>query len=439
MCFKRWAAVFTAVLMLFTLVGCNPLDSSIDSLISPPKQSGNGYPIQKALETAVGTDITLKYPVTGENRSAFSFADLDADGFDEAIATYSRTVDGTVSMHLNVIDYEDEKWVSKSDAKIVGNGVEKITFCDLDGDKKPEIIVGWMIYGTVNRQVGVYSYNEKGLAQRILENYTDFLCDTLEKESKANELIVLNLDTTAKTSVIKILALQSDGVTEKGSALLDGGVTSYSTPMISTLKNGQPAIYIDAVKGAGSLTEIVWFDGNVLKSTYDSALAETSLTYRPTVVNSTDFDGDKIPDIPVMNLLLSTAGKSDADKVYVTSWSSFDGKKLTVIQNTLMNYTDGYYLCVKNEWKEVLYLARKLETGLRTFYSYDAKQDIVGNEVFSIITVSSEEVTSGKFDDTGYKTLGTSSGKLYLTKIVPENELGVTFDELKENFFIIGG
>ena len=436
---RGFAAFLAAVLLLLSLTACNPLDSAIDDLITPPQQSGNGYPIQQALKTAAGGDITLKYPVTGEYRSAFSFVDIDADGFDEAIATYSSTVDGTVSMHLNVIDYENEKWVSKSDAKIVGNGVEKLVFRDLDGDSRPEIIVGWMIYGTVNKQVGVYSYTDKGLAQRILENYTDFLCDTIEKESNAKELIVLNLDTTAKTSVIKVLTLGKDGVTERGSALLDGGVTSYSAPVISTLKGGQPAIYIDAVKGAGSLTEIVWFDGGTLKSTYDSTLGETAVTYRPTVVNSGDINGDKIPDVPIMNLLLSTADKSDADKVYVTAWSNFDGKKLASVKNTLMNYTDGYYLTVKKEWQSSLYLARKLDTGLRTFYSYDEKLGVAGSEVFRIITVAEDDISSGKFDDTGYETLGSSSGRLYLTKIVPENELGVTFDELKENFFIIGG
>ncbi len=434
--FKRIAAIISSVIIALTFSSCNSLDMNIDGLLSPPKQDGDIYPIQQALEAAVGKTITLKYPIAGDNRSAFSFKDIDADGIDEALALYSLNTDGTVSMHLNIIDYEAGEWVSRSDVKIVGSGIEKITFCDLSGDNIPEIIVGWMIYGTVDKQVGVYTYDGKALNQRVLEKYTDFFCDSLNTDDK-DELIVIDLNTTDKTSEVKILALSESGITEIGSALLDGGVTSYSAPIVSKLSDGRKALYIDAIKGTGTLTEIVWFEKNILCSTYDTALAETRLTYRPSAVYTKDLNADGIYDIPIMSLLASTALMPETDKVYVTSWCNFNGTNLNVIENTFMNYTDGYYITISNKWMNRIHLARKVDSRLRIFYSYDPATDMQGNEVFRIVATTQSDIDSGKFDNAGYEKLGSQNGMIYMAKVAENNELDITIEVLKDNFYII--
>ena len=436
MIFKRIAAVVCAAVMVFTLASCNSLDMSIDSLLSPPKQDGDIYPIQQALEAAVGKTITLKYPIAGDYRSAFSFMDIDADGVDEALALYSLNTDGTVSMHLNVIDYEAGEWVSRSDVEVVGSGIEKIQFCDLNADNIPEIIVGWMIYGTVDKQVGVYTYDGKVLNQRVLEKYTDFLCGSLNGDDK-DELIVVNLNITEKTSDVKILALSESGITETGSAMLDGGVTSYSVPIISKLADGSQALYIDAIKGTGTLTEIVWFEDNILRSTYDTTLAETRLTYRPSLVYTKDINSDGTLDIPIMNLLASTALMPEADKVYVTSWCDFNGANLYVIENTFMNYTDGYYITIPDKLMNSLHLARKVDSRQRIFYSYDPDTDMQGDEVFRIVATTQSDIENGKFDNTGYEQLGSQNGMIYLTKVAEKNELDITIELLLENFYVI--
>ena len=433
---KKIVVVFCAVLIMLTFTSCNALDMSIDTLLSPPKQDGDIYPIQQALEKAVGNTITLKYPISGDYRSAFLFKDIDGDGTDEAIALYSLNTDGTVSMHINVIDFEDGSWVSRSDVKVIGSGIEKIDFRDLNSDNIPEVIVGWMIYGTVDKQVGVYTYDGKVLNQRVLEKYTDFLCDDLSRE-KNDELIIINLDTTEKTSTVKVITLSKSGVKEIGSAMLDGGVTSYATPIVSVLSDGTPALYIDAIKGTGTLTEIVWFKGNILCSTYDPALTETRLTYRPSAVYVKDMNSDGTLEIPIMTLLTSTAMKAEADKVYVTSWCSFDGNKLNVTKNTFMNYSDGYYITIPDEMINVIHLARKTDSRQRIFYSYDPITDMQGNEVFRIVATTKNDIVSGKFDNTGYEALGELDGLVYLTRLVENNELGITLEMLKENFFII--
>lgn len=430
---KRIAAVLCAFALAFSLTACSAIDTNVEDMITPPLQDGDIYDIQKALEASVGNKIILKYPISGDYRAAFSFMDIDGDGVEEALALYSVNNDGTVSMHLNIIDKIEDEWVSRSDIKVVGNGVEKLAFSDLNDDKVPEIIVGWMIYGTVDKQVGVYTYDGTALNQRAMEKYTDFLCASL-KQGGNEELIVIDLNTTDKTSSVKVLSLNDTGIVESGSAMLDGGVTSYSAPIVSTLSDGRPALFLDAIKGTGTLTEIIWFDDNTLKSTYDPLLAETSLTFRPSAVYLRDIDGNGDYEIPVMSILKSTEQKPEVDKVYVTSWSSFNGKKLVTEMNTFMNYTDGYYLSIPAKWMNKLHLARKTDSKQRIFYSYDPKTDTQGDELFRIVAVEGA-VQRENTDE--YFELGKHNEITYFAKVVENNDLSITEEQLKENFFII--
>lgn len=430
---KRIAAVLCAFALAFSLTACSAIDTNVEDMITPPLQDGDIYDIQKALEASVGNKIILKYPISGDYRAAFSFMDIDGDGVEEALALYSVNNDGTVSMHLNIIDNIEDEWVSRSDIKVVGNGVEKLAFSDLNDDKVPEIIVGWMIYGTVDKQVGVYTYDGTALNQRAMEKYTDFLCASL-KQGGNEELIVIDLNTTDKTSSVKVLSLNDTGIVESGSAMLDGGVTSYSAPIVSTLSDGRPALFLDAIKGTGTLTEIIWFDDNTLKSTYDPLLAETNLTFRPSAVYLRDIDGNGDYEIPVMSILKSTEQKPEVDKVYVTSWSSFNGKKLVTEMNTFMNYTDGYYLSIPAKWMNKLHLARKTDSKQRIFYSYDPKTDTQGDELFRIVAVEGA-VQRENTDE--YFELGKYNEITYFAKVVENNDLSITEEQLKENFFII--
>lgn len=438
MIFRRIALIFCAVFILMSSASCNILDADINSLLTPPKQDGYTYPIQKALEASVGDDITLKYPVSGNYRTAFTLRDIDGDSVNEAIALYSKTVDGTISMHLNVIDYENDEWVSKNDVSVVGNGVDKIEFCDLNNDNVPEIIVGWMVYGTVDKQVGIYTYDGGVLNQRAMEKYTDFVCAKFRDKTK-EDFIVLNLNSTEKTANLKILEISESGILETASALLDGGVTSYSAPIVTTISGEKNALLIDAIKGSGMITEIVWFENNQLNTIYDPVAGETTLTFRPsTLANITDIDGDLSYEVPTMSLLLSTADKSDSEKVYVTSWNRFDGRRFKTVKNTFMNYTDGYCLTVPDKWLDKLYLARQPDIRQRIIYSYDKANALQGDELFRIITATNKDIDEGKLDLTGYEKI-VSSGELnYLVKIAQGNSFNIDLDFIKENFELIG-
>lgn len=433
---KKLIALCLSALFAFTLSGCDILQSDVDNLMGAPKLEGDMSPVQQALEESVGEDMILKYPVSGEYRSAFILKDLNGDGSEEATAFYSVTADSTVSVHINLIALGDEGWQSKGDLSLVGNGVESVSFSDLDGDGGLEIIVGWMVYGTVEKQVGIYTYDGNTLVQRAIEPYTNFLCADITGD-KVNDLSVVYLNSAEKTASAKIFSLSTVGITEVGQAPLDGGVSSYLPPVLSTLTDGWPAIYIDAVKGNGMLTEIIWYKDGILRSIYDPAAPETSLTYRNGTVTSRDYNGDGVIDIPVSELLVSTAEMTDADKAYYTNWSEYDGERFSILASTFMNYSDGYSLTVPDKWKERLLLIRKTEARMRFFYSFDPQTKLSGDELFRIVAASVPDYETGAYAQDKYILLDRTDTLVYLAMIMPENSVGITEEDVRAMFSII--
>ena len=204
--------------------------------------------------------------------------------------------------------------------------------------------------------------------------------------------------------------------------------------MVSTLTDGTPAIYVDALKGSGILTEIVWFKDGVLNSVFDPAAPEAQPTYRTGTASSRDFDGDGIIDIPLLELLESTADLSETDKVYYTNWCSFSGSNFRINQSMFMNYTDGYSVTVPKELKKKIFLLRNTETRMRTLFSYDPETKMSGEELLRILAVNPADYESGQYEGGGFTLLEKTETIAYLAAVNPENTFGITLEKVTEMF-----
>ncbi|MBE6782331.1 MAG: hypothetical protein E7540_06420 [Ruminococcaceae bacterium] len=433
---KKFICLCLVTVLVFCFSGCSLFEGSVDDMLLPPKLEGEMRPIQEALEDAAGQDITLRYPETGEYRSAIVLKDLNNDAENEAIAFYSVTEDSTVTMHINVIAVSDEQWQSKGDMSLVGNGIEKVTFADLDGDGSLEIIVGFLVFGTVDKKIGVYSFNGETFVQRALEQYTNFVCVDMTKDG-IKDLTLIYHNAAEKSAFSKVFSMTTSGIAEVGKVALDGGITSYLTPVISSLRDGSPAIYIDAVKGSGMLTEILWFTGGTLKTVYDSSAPEANLTYRQNSVESRDYNGDSVIDIPLSEILISTASLADIDKVYFTNWSDFDGHSFRTLSSSFVNISDGYSLTVPAQWKDKIYLLRRTEQRMRVIYSYDPSKKTSGKELFRIAVVADTNYDSQEYLDKGYFELAKEKELVYLARINQDNSFEINEKTVLSMFELI--
>ena len=181
---KKLLAALLCVLCAISLCGCDLLVFDTEELLAPPELTGDMRPIGEALKNSAGVGYTLKYPTSGDRRSAVILEDIDGDATFEALAFYSTSDDELINMHVNVIRRKGEEWKSVADQSIVAAGVEMVDFCDLDGDGVLEILVGWEIYGSSEKQLAVYSLSGDVLTQRMLQQYTGFLCCDLDGDGE---------------------------------------------------------------------------------------------------------------------------------------------------------------------------------------------------------------------------------------------------------------
>lgn len=126
---RKWLCGIAGALAGLMLSGCAMPQSSIDSLLAPPRLNEEQNEIYSALIRETGSDIRLLYPQKGSNRSAFLITNLDGEATSEALVFYQSTAASNVSaaVHLTVLDKQDDRWVSVNDISLEGSQLEDVT------------------------------------------------------------------------------------------------------------------------------------------------------------------------------------------------------------------------------------------------------------------------------------------------------------------------
>lgn len=330
MSLKKAAALIYTLIICISLCGCKMFTADTAELLSPPELTGDIAPIASAISASAGGEYTLKYPSVGNYRSAVVQNDINGDGIMEAFAFYSMTEDESTVMYVNAICSENGKWKSVAKQKIVAGGVDRVDFCDLDGDGISEILIGWEIYGTSEMQMAVYSFKNDELNRRMLQQYTHFLCGDIDEDGN-NEITVIMIN-SGDTPKYRhgLSALTKTGVTALYSAELDRGVKTVNEPVYAHLSSGKPAIYIDEIKGVGAVTEVLFIEKNKLVNPlFNAEKGETTATLRAAAFGVQDINSDGIIEIPVQREVPAVSKSDVAEKIYLTDWCSYNGEALT--------------------------------------------------------------------------------------------------------------
>ena len=225
---KKVLTIAIALLMCFLFTGCDIIDGTKD-MVAPPELTGEMSLIADALYKSVGSDCDLKYPSSGDRRSAIVLEDLNGDSIFEAFAFYSTSDDEMTTMHVNVICQLGGKWTSVSDQTVVAIGVEMLDFCDLNNDGLEEILIGWEVNGNNEKQLSIYDFSENKLKQQLLQAYTSFMCCDLDNNG-TNEIFVHLLNTTEKTNKAMIYNYVDGTMSQTAGCLMDSSIKSAELP-----------------------------------------------------------------------------------------------------------------------------------------------------------------------------------------------------------------
>lgn len=434
--FKKVFAMLIVLFMCISFSGCDFIDNTND-MVSPPELTGDMSPIADALYKSVGANCDLKYPSAGDRRSAIIQEDINGDGIFEAFAFYSTNDDEMTTMHINVICQQEGKWCSVSDQTIVAIGVEMVDFCDLDGDGIEEILIGWEVNGNNEKQLGVFTFSQNILSQKLLQAYTSFMCCDLDSNG-TNEIFVHLLNTAEKTNKAMVYNYMDDEMAQTAGCVMDGSVKSAEKPVLSTLSNGQKAVYIDEIKGVGAVTEVLYMSkGELINPLLDTVNTfENILTLRAASLKIQDINSDGILEIPVASEL-PNASDSD-EKLYYTNWCSFNGEKLSVKLVTLVNTVDGYYLTVPNSMVGYLAVQKDIDNHERKFYHYDSKNNILGKLLFTVTAVDADDWASKEFDHGNKTEISRNETTVFVAELGEgASAFAITIDFIKNTFNLV--
>jgi len=450
--FQRITALSVIIGILVSFSGCSFKFSSFDTLIRPPKLSGKYQGLQDSFEKKV-KNFSLITPENGLYQSAFVPYDINADGEEEAFVFY-KTEETNDIVNMYYFIFKNNEWIPVCNSEGFGNSVDLISFCDLNGDKKSEIVVGWTLFSSkTNKVFSVYSQNNESLIQ--LSNYPYSSLKIVDINGNGiDDIFTLSVTSTVEnetTASAKAYSYdkKSNTMSIIGETKTDSNISSYDNILVEN-NNGENILYIDSSMGDnGMFTDVIYWDDNLnslVSPLFDSTTQSTRATWRSSKISCSDINGDSLIEIPasveMKGSSVNNSSESNTDTVavlYFTKWFRFSNDELTPLCYSVINEDYQYLLEIKSSWVGRITIVSS--DGQWDFYRYDSYADTIGDLLFSIYVYDKSSTTiSEKYKS--FKILKSTSNLNYSCSITNEGTaFGVSETELENNFriFNIGG
>lgn len=430
-----FAATFCSVFM----AGCS-FGGSVDSLLSPPKLSEEQNAVYDALIRSAGKDIRLKYPRSGEYRSAFVFANIDSEPDREAIVFYEKTgeTEGGGNVRINIIDRREGKWTSVYDHAGAGTSIDRILFSELGGSGRQSVIIGYTLLSG-ERSVQVYDYEDGLLTSKYSDTYSTMFTADLERDGK-NELILIRPGNQMKKASASLISIDSESgeAMETSNVALDESATEFVSVASGYVGKETPAVFIDGLSGGQLTTEIIYsVDGQLRNPLYlgESGLIEK--TRRPAGYTCTDIDLDGVIEIPTLSLFPGYFEDSAGTKLYSADWNIFDNYSITKKYSSFYNIGEGYCFILPSRWDGVVTAKRDSATGEVVFCKFST--NLLNSTVELLrIAVASEEETGALLEE-GYMVLKSNNKTNYLVKCpdIEDEPLVLTGTEISNSLYLM--
>lgn len=454
---KKIIAVVIAAVVCLSLTGCDFNIASVDSLMRPPKLSGDSSLLQEAFENSVNysESVIMKTPMSGDNRSSYLFYDLDNDENQEAFVFYSNPVLEDVA-YVSVFKKIDGNWSCVSNIKGRGEDIYEVNFADINGDGIKELAISWNSTSGVelanlsdfgssrNRTMTIYSYNGSALTLIKTEVFTKAFIDDLNGDN-ADELFVLNIDLSnqTKSTVGRIVSFNSAyEVVNEEEFVMTGvlEVLNIVTDNYITEEKVHTRLYIDGlISETGVITEVINIahsDFAINLPLYESNVSESPLTLRDVRTSSRDIDNDGIVEIPTLETLTSgTSISSTSDAALplnLTVWSEVQEALLIPDFKCLLNSTYGYMFVFPEESIGKLTVVYNTETTTLTFHSLD-ENGTLGDGLFSVRAFSK---LNWDENDYGYTKLDEKGAYVYGYMMLSTEDTQSIVEYITENFVI---
>ena len=437
------------VVLSLTMTGCATVFEDLDlqltfdpqELYSLPKLPAKYTELNNQINEIIKGGAEYAAPMAGTNIQPVQLRDLDGDGKEEALAFFRNTADEKpLKIHIYTVDedtYEQTAVIEGS-----GTAIYSINYNDLDGDSKPELVVGWRV-STELQVLAIYALRPNGPVELLRSDYVKYGITDLDRNDK-QEVVVLRSVPDTGDGVADYYDWQGGSLTARSSARISMTMAELSQQgrlTRGTLRSGEPAYFVTGVvDSTQTITDILTLRNgefsNIVLSAATGVSAETAL-FR--ALYPMDINGDGITEVPRPEFLPAWDNASDFHQRI--DWNSYDVEGVTETAiSTYHNIEDGWYFQLPESWFDAILVSRSAasDEAAVTFYIRTGREGTPEPflRIIALTGASRENraVRGGRFN------LIRKAETIYVAELLEANgywEFGITEDEVRAAFSLI--
>ena len=400
------------------LSSCSMVSANTEDLLEPPQLSPDQAALAEALERGLGTDdFTLKYPISGENRSAYLLCDLDNEPSNEAVVFYQLTGNDTIRMNI-LYQNERGEWESVYDMAGAGDDIYTVDLASLSSLDRNDLIISWKDRGRTELDIEIYSY-ETGTLSNLLGW------------------------ASSRDPSLQIVRRAGSRVIARDEIILSSRAIDFTGLTLGKTLDGETAIYVDElISSSSAATDIVVLNGfnmDVVTAVEPSEEDERpdslyDQTIRPAELTCQDYNGDGITDIPNSTLMPGYSSSDVDENIYRINYQNLYDGELLPAYSVVSNQEMGYIFLMPDSWVNKVTVRRITETNEWQFVVYGSDLNSSGTVLLSL-KVSSHQDYQDKFSTGVYFPLATK-GIFEYTASLPnaDHELSITESEVRSRF-----
>lgn len=444
---KRKIALLAALCAI--MCGCSA-GASVENMLAPPRLLAEQNEIYDELKRSVGQNIKLKYPRSGDYRSAFVMYDIDDEDGEEALVFYEskNAAAGESALRLKFLDKSDGKWAAVYDLACAGSEVESISFSRLGTGGAVDIIIRYTLLNQSEKAFSVIRYADKVPTTLYSSAYSCLEVFDINGDGM-DELVTVTSDKTLGTATAMMFTNGENGFEKLSEVSMYGGSADYLRVTKGRLNENTQALFFDYTKGGGqSGTDVVYCYGNRLFCP-DSVGANPQSGIISRLVNDYmseiycyDIDSDGFVEIPSTTPLPGYEVLTLPEQLCAVVWYTVADDNFSAKYYSYFSGKYRFALVFPSRWQGVVTAVTDFSNNEIVFISYDEEKGLAVDgttELMRIRAVDKDDEAAledakkmsflGETEETYYcysATRGFLTGRLALTE-----------SELLKNFYML--
>lgn len=444
---KKKIALLAALCTI--MCGCSA-GVSVENMLTPPRLLAEQNEIYDELKKSVGQNVKLKYPRSGDYRSAFVMYDIDDEDGEEALVFYEskNAAAGESALRLKFLDKSDGKWAAVYDLACAGSEVESISFSRLGTGGAVDIIIRYTLLNQSEKAFSVIRYADKVPTTLYSSAYSCLEVFDINGDGM-DELVTVTSDKTLGTATAMMFTNGENGFEKLSEVSMYGGSADYLRVTKGRLNENTQALFFDYTKGGGqSGTDVVYCYGNRLFCP-DSVGANPQSGIISRLVNDYmseiycyDIDSDGFVEIPSTTPLPGYEVLTLPEQLCAVVWYTVADDNFSAKYYSYFSGKYRFALVFPSRWQGVVTAVTDFSNNEIVFISYDEEKGLAVDgttELMRIRAVDKDDEAAledakkmsflGETEETYYcysATRGFLTGRLALTE-----------SELLKNFYML--